>query len=128
MTGRGMEQSPGAYESADEEARRQYLRTTLNTHYIGKASAEAFNFKGKTDILVQMDGKALLVAECKFWTGSKGFSETIDQSSVTRLGATPSSPSSCSSRRRVSPNRCQGGRDAKGSCPVRSVQRRGIRN
>lgn len=79
MAGRGMEQSPAAYESLDEEARRQHLRATLNTHYSGQASAEAFNHTGKTDILVQTEGKALLVAECKFWQGQKGFSDTIDQ-------------------------------------------------
>lgn len=79
MAGRGMEQSPGAYAALDEEARRQHLRGTLNTHYSGQATAEAFNHSGKTDILIQTEGKALLVAECKFWQGQKGFSDTIDQ-------------------------------------------------
>lgn len=77
--GRNMEQSPGAFETVDEEGRRQFLRATLNTHYAGQASAEAFNYKGKTDILVNHEGRSLFVCECKFWTGQKGFSDTIDQ-------------------------------------------------
>jgi hypothetical protein len=35
--------------------------------------------QGKTDILIRIDGKNIFIAECKFWTGPKGFTETIDQ-------------------------------------------------
>jgi hypothetical protein len=61
-----------------EEDRRQTIVATLNTHYEGR-HAEAFNFQGKTDILIRHDGRNLFICECKFWTGEQGFRGTIDQ-------------------------------------------------
>jgi hypothetical protein len=40
---------------------------------------KAFNYEGKTDILVRVDGKNIFIAECKFWGGPKAYLETIDQ-------------------------------------------------
>jgi hypothetical protein len=74
-----LEQSPKTYAALDEEARRDLFVATLNTHYEGRGAAEAFNVNGKTDILIRYEGKSLLIAECKFWTGAKGFTEAIDQ-------------------------------------------------
>ena len=34
---------------------------------------------GKTDILVRYENQNLFIAECKFWSGKAGFSETVDQ-------------------------------------------------
>jgi hypothetical protein len=79
MQGRQMEQSPGTYAGMGEEARRQTLVATLNTHYAGRAHAEAFNNEGKTDILIRYEGRNLFICECKFWSGAEGFSDTIDQ-------------------------------------------------
>lgn len=74
-----MERSPKTYAGMGEEDRRQVLLTALNTHY-RQATAEAFNVSGHTDILVRHpEGRNLFIGECKFWTGSKGFSETVDQ-------------------------------------------------
>jgi hypothetical protein len=76
----GMERSPTTYAGMGEEDRRQVLLTALNTHYRGQATAEAFNVTGKTDILVRHpEGRNLFIGECKFWSGPKGFAETIDQ-------------------------------------------------
>jgi hypothetical protein len=75
----GMERSPKTYENMGGEARRTVLVDALNTHYRGKATAEAFNYQGKTDILVRHDNQNLFIAECKFWSGPKGFTDTIDQ-------------------------------------------------
>jgi hypothetical protein len=75
----GMERSPTAYENMGEEARRVVVLDALNTHYRGKATAEAFNFQGRTDILIRHDNQNLFIAECKFWTGPKGFADTVDQ-------------------------------------------------
>ena len=47
MQGQQMEQSPGTYAGMGEEDRRQTLVATLNTHYAGRAHAEAFNNEGK---------------------------------------------------------------------------------
>ena len=79
MQARQMEQSPATYTGMGEEARRQTLVATLNTHYEGRAHAEAFNNEGKTDILIRHEGKSLFICECKFWTGPEGFTDTIDQ-------------------------------------------------
>lgn len=43
-----MEQSPKTYVQMDEEARRDLFVATLNTHYEGRGTAEAFNVSGKT--------------------------------------------------------------------------------
>jgi len=75
----GMERSPKAYAGMGEEARRTVLVDALNTHYRGKAAAEAFNFHGKTDILIRHDNQNLFIAECKYWSGAKGFTDTVDQ-------------------------------------------------
>jgi hypothetical protein len=74
-----MEQSPKSYKILGEEDRRQLFLTALNSHYHGQAVAEAFNVSGKTDILVRWEGQNLFIAECKFWSGQKGFGETINQ-------------------------------------------------
>jgi hypothetical protein len=79
MQARQMEQSPGTYRQMGEEDRRQTIVATLNTHYEGRAHAEAFNVAGKTDILIRHDGRNLFICECKFWNGAEGFIETIDQ-------------------------------------------------
>lgn len=79
MQARQMEQSPGTYRQMGEEDRRQTIVATLNTHYEGRAHAEAFNVTGKTDILIRHDGRNLFICECKFWNGAEGFIETIDQ-------------------------------------------------
>lgn len=74
-----MEQSPHTYAGMGEEDRRRVILDALNTHYHGAATAEAFNFGGKTDIRIAHDGRNLFIAECKFWSGQKGFTETLDQ-------------------------------------------------
>jgi hypothetical protein len=74
-----MERSPNAYANKGEEDRRQFLLSSLNTHYKGAAIAEAFNVTGKTDILIRWEGRNLFIAECKFWEGPKSFREAIDQ-------------------------------------------------
>jgi hypothetical protein len=79
MSALGMERSPKTYRGMGEEARRQVILDALNTHYRGEGTAEAFNVSGKTDILVRHEGSNLFIGECKFWTGAKGFTETIDQ-------------------------------------------------
>jgi hypothetical protein len=74
-----MEQSPGAFSKMDEESLRTHFLVQLNGHYEGGATGETFNFEGKTDILIKVDGKNIFVGECKFWRGEKSYLETIDQ-------------------------------------------------
>lgn len=74
-----LERSPSAFKTMGEEDLRQHFLVQLNGHYEGTATGETFNVEGKTDILVREGGKNVFIAECKFWTGPKGFHETIDQ-------------------------------------------------
>ncbi|MGO9954165.1 MAG: hypothetical protein ACLPN1_18415 [Dissulfurispiraceae bacterium] len=74
-----MELSPSAFHAVDEEALRSHFLVQLNGHYQGQATAETFNYEGKTDILIRSEGKNIFIAECKFWSGPKKLVETIDQ-------------------------------------------------
>ena len=74
-----MERSPSAFHGMDEEALRTHFLVQLNGHYEGQATGETFNYEGKTDILVRSDGKNIFIAECKFWSGAKKLSDTLNQ-------------------------------------------------
>lgn len=74
-----MERSPKAFNSMNEEDIRQHFLVQLNGQYEGQATGETFNFQGKTDILIRHEGKNIFIAECKFWEGTKGLKDTINQ-------------------------------------------------
>ena len=74
-----MERSPKTFKGLDEEKIRDFFLVFLTGHYEGQAMGEAFNFEGKTDILVRHNNKNLFIAECAFWDGEKYFTEKIDQ-------------------------------------------------
>jgi hypothetical protein len=74
-----MERSPKAFSGMGEEDLRQHFLVQLNGHYEGQATGETFNFDGKTDILIRVDGKNIFIAECKFWRGPESFSQALDQ-------------------------------------------------
>ena len=74
-----MERSPNAFKNMGEEDLRTHFLLQLNGHYEGQATAETFNYEGKTDILIRTEGKNIFIAECKFWSGPEGFKEAIDQ-------------------------------------------------
>lgn len=74
-----IERSPSAFTLLDEEAIRTHFLVQLNGHYEGQATGETFNYTGKTDILIRSEGKNIFIAECKFWSGPKKLTETIDQ-------------------------------------------------
>jgi len=74
-----IERSPQAFRTMSEEDIRFVLLVPLNTHYEGQASAEAFNFEGKTDILIRDKGKNIFIAECKFWDGPESLRKAVDQ-------------------------------------------------
>jgi hypothetical protein len=74
-----MERSPHEFAGMGEETLRSHFLVQLNGAYEGQATGETFNFEGKTDILIRVDGKNVFIGECKFWTGVKAFLETIDQ-------------------------------------------------
>lgn len=74
-----MERSPKAFSHMGEEDLRHQFLVQLNGQYQGQATGETFNFNGKTDILIRIEGKNIFIAECKFWTGPKGLTDTVDQ-------------------------------------------------
>lgn len=76
---RVMELSPHAFLEMGEEDLRSHFLVQLNGVFNGQATGETFNFQGKTDILIRVDGKNIFVAECKFWKGEKAFLQTVDQ-------------------------------------------------
>lgn len=73
-----MERAPASFAKT-EEGRRDAMLGALATHYRGQAFAEAFNRRGKTDILIREDDHNLFICECKIWKGAKAFVEAIDQ-------------------------------------------------
>lgn len=77
--GRQFERMPSTYAGKVEEDLRDYFLLFLEPNFEGSATGETFNKSGKTDILLRYEHTNVFVAECKFWTGSKGFLNTIDQ-------------------------------------------------
>ncbi len=74
-----MELSPRAFHNMGEEDLRSHFLVQLNGVFKGQATGETFNFQGKTDILIRVEGKNIFIAECKFWKGEKALLATLDQ-------------------------------------------------
>jgi hypothetical protein len=74
-----MERSPHAYAGMDEETLRFQFLVPLNAKFEGEARGEAFNYGGKTDILITSQGRNIFVGECKVWKGEKALSDAVDQ-------------------------------------------------
>lgn len=80
--GKAIERKPSIYKDKHEEDLRDIFLLFLETRYESTAGVgEAFNKKGRTDILLKYakDGSNLFVAECKVWKGQKKLIEGIDQ-------------------------------------------------
>lgn len=77
--GESMETDPQAYQSLNEEKLRSHIVSMLNGRFQAFTSAETFSVKGKTDILLTIEGKNVFVAECAIWHGVKYLIEKIDQ-------------------------------------------------
>lgn len=80
--GKAVERKPSIYKDKHEEDLRDIFLLFLETRYESTTGVgEAFNKKGKTDILLKYakDGSNLFVAECKFWKGQKKLMEALDQ-------------------------------------------------
>jgi hypothetical protein len=80
--GKAIERKPSIYKDKHEEDLRDIFLLFLETRYESTTGVgEAFNKKGRTDILLKYakDGTNLFVAECKVWKGQKKLLEAIDQ-------------------------------------------------
>lgn len=73
-----IEQSPSAFRDMDEQSLRWIFMIPLNIQY-DSTTAETFNYKGKTDILIREEGNNIFIAECKIWRGASSFRSAIDQ-------------------------------------------------
>ena len=74
-----IERSPKAFRNMGEEDFRQHFLVQLNGQYEGQATGETFNYEGKTDILIREKDRNIFIAECKFWTGSSGLHDALNQ-------------------------------------------------
>lgn len=75
-----MERAPSAASGKPEEELRDQILVQLNgTFQAGSATGESFLQKGKTDILLSDGERHVLVGECKWWSGTTGFTAAIDQ-------------------------------------------------
>jgi len=76
---RQFEVSPKTYEKMDEEELRDLLVGMMNANYPGSTTGETFNRLGKTDISLRVDAGHVLICECKFWSGAKGYTDPLEQ-------------------------------------------------
>jgi len=77
--GINLERSSQRVRDLDEQSLRDTILAALNSAYRGMASGEAFNKKGKTDILIRYQDQNLFIAECKIWTSKDYFLQGINQ-------------------------------------------------
>lgn len=78
--GKNFERLPSVYSNKGEEDLRDHIIMTLDPNFeYGSVTGETFNKTGKTDIQLRYNSSVVFIAECKFWTGEKGYLNTIDQ-------------------------------------------------
>jgi hypothetical protein len=75
----GFERTPRRFANAEEEALRDFILVTLNSHYEGAATGETFNGTGRTDILVRHGMDNAFIGECKIWVGEAKLAKTFQQ-------------------------------------------------
>lgn len=76
---RVIELNPSAFARMKEEDLRWLFLIPLNLKYEGRTSGEAFNYRGKTDILIRDGDRNIFIAECKIWKGAKSLTAAIEQ-------------------------------------------------
>ena len=74
-----MERSPRTFKGMGEEDFRTQFLIPLNGIFAGQATGETFNYEGKTDILIRVDGRNIFIAECKFWHGPSRLMDALNQ-------------------------------------------------
>jgi hypothetical protein len=80
MAGKGFQIAPSVYSQLGEEDLRTIILGYLNAVFNSNiATGETFSKEGKSDILVNIPGGAVLIGECKFWGGSSLYQDTLDQ-------------------------------------------------
>jgi len=78
-TFRSWERDPSPLLGMDEENLRSVLVGSLNGSFEGRATAETYNSRGKTDILIRDRDRNVFIGECKIYNGPAGLVDAIDQ-------------------------------------------------
>jgi len=78
-----LERSPSMTAKLNEEEVRDLLLMGLNTQFEGKAGGEAFNYAGKTDILIREGDRNVFIGECKIY--DPAYKQSIDRIITTGL-------------------------------------------
>ena len=74
-----MEATSRTFNKNNEEELRDFIISTLGTHYVDGVTGETFRKIGKTDIHVIFENKSAFIGECKIWHGIKKFTDAIEQ-------------------------------------------------
>ncbi|MFJ8929944.1 hypothetical protein ACIRLA_25515 [Streptomyces sp. NPDC102364] len=74
-----MQRLPSTTSDKGEEAIRDVLLVALGAAFAGRCTAESLNGAGKTDLLLRIEDRNVLVGECKIWGGSAQFASDIEQ-------------------------------------------------
>jgi hypothetical protein len=77
--GATLERTPKTYRVHNEEELRDMIAANLNGHLMKSVAMEAFSVRGKTDILIEHEGRAAFIAECKIWSGAKQLTKAVAQ-------------------------------------------------
>ncbi len=90
--GTDMERSPKKFSDWDEECFRDHLVSIVQLIFPDRVYGEAYNYTGKTDIIVRRNGVNVCIAECLMWDGQQYLNSKVDQlkgylASQDRLGA-----------------------------------------
>lgn len=70
-----MERLPSTTREKPEPEIRDVLLVALGAAFAGRCTAESQNGEGKTDLLLRIGDRNVLVGECKIWRGSTKFRE-----------------------------------------------------
>ncbi|MEV5124658.1 hypothetical protein AB0K49_17985 [Streptomyces decoyicus] len=63
----------------EEERLRDIQLIALNGYFEGKSTGETLNGEGKTDILIRINNRNIVICECKIWRGPKSVTGALDQ-------------------------------------------------
>lgn len=74
-----MESTAKTFNKNTEEELRDFIISTLGTHYVDSVTGETFRKGGKTDIHIMFENKSAFIGECKIWHGIKKFEDAIKQ-------------------------------------------------
>lgn len=77
--GREFERLSSTYTNKKEEELRDEIVSTISPILNESVTAESYNKRGKTDILIRHKNTNIFIAECKFWRGIKSYCNAINQ-------------------------------------------------